>query len=336
MSDNDKEAAKIIYVPAYSDPGSAAADEIDLREVWLCLNRGKVVILGFSAICTLAALLIVFLVMPETYKSSAVLAPAQSPEDAASQLSGLSGQLGIPISLPGGNKSNSIMAFLASRNLKEKLLRKYELLPRLYPKLWDAERKAWRAKDPAETPTVISALQKEALRKIYAVSQDSASNLITITWIDREPAFSSLMLERIITELQHYLDSEYVSDAQREREFIEQQLRKATAELEGWEQQLPSQNLPLAKILRERLATQTVYTELRRQLEVAKIAEAKELIRFKVLDPPFVPEKKFRPQRTLIIGLTLLLAAALAAAGVLLRHFSRRPAAARNLPCARA
>ncbi|NTV12456.1 MAG: hypothetical protein HGA96_00745 [Desulfobulbaceae bacterium] len=323
MGNDEKEPAKIIYVPSFSEPASAAADEIDLREVWRCLGRGRWFIAGFTIACTLAATLVVFLVLPVTYKSGAVLIPAQSPEDATSQVAGLVGQLGIPLGLASGKKSNSIMAFLGSRNLQEKLLSKYELLPRLYPRLWDASKKAWRVTDPADTPTVVKAIQENDLAEIYGVGQDKGTELITLSWVDQDPAFSALMLEKIIQELQNYLENEYETDAQHEREFVERQLSKATAELEHWEQQVPSQSLPLTKILRERLAAQTVYTELRRQLEMAKITEAKELVRFKVLDAPLVPEKKFKPNRALIIALTALLSAGLAAVAVLGHHFFR-------------
>jgi uncharacterized protein involved in exopolysaccharide biosynthesis len=41
-------------------------------------------------------------------------------------------------------------------------------------------------------------------------------------------------------------------------------------------------------------------------LELAKITEAKELINFKVLDPPFVPENRSSPARTKICLLTII------------------------------
>jgi uncharacterized protein involved in exopolysaccharide biosynthesis len=324
MHDSEQEKRQVIYVPSFSDRPTSAPDEIDLREIGRCLRRGLWFIAGFSAACTLAAVLIAFLVLPVTYKSGAVLVPAQSPEDAASQLAGLAGNLGLPLALPGGGKSNSIMAFLESRSLQERLITKYELLPHLYPDRWDGARKTWLVKDKKDVPTMVKAIQEEALKDIYSVSQNKTNDLIAIAWVDVNPAFSALMLERIIKELQHYLENEYETDAQRERQFIEQQLTKATAELERWEQQIPSQYVPLARIMRERLTAQTVYTELRKQLELAKIAEAKELVRFKILDPPFVPEKKFKPYRALIVGLTLLISSGLAAFLVLARHSGRR------------
>jgi uncharacterized protein involved in exopolysaccharide biosynthesis len=315
------ESKQIIYVPAFPADfphGQQQDDEIDLLELWKVIWNGKWFIAGFTLAATLIAVYVTLFVLPVTYKSEAVFIPTETQSGGA--LAGLAASLPIPIGLSGGEKADSMMAFLNSRNLKERLLSKYELLPRLNKNSWDAEKGEWLVDDPKDQPTIVLALQKEALKSIYQVSQDRKTNLITITWVDEEPAFASLMLERIVSELLYYLDNEYETDAKREREFVAHQLGKATVELEYWEKQVPAPNLPLAKIQRERLAAQTVYTELRKQLELAKISEAKELIRFKVLDAPFVPEKKFKPKRGLICALTLFVSGFLSVFLVLGHH----------------
>ena len=123
-----------------------------------------------------------------------------------------------------------------------------------------------------------------------------------------DPEFTKIMLQRIVKEVRYYLENDYESDAKREREFVETQLNKAEKELEYWEKQVPSDKLILSKIQRERFASQTVYTELRKQLELSKISEVKEIINFKILDQPFVPERRFKPKRSLICALTILTA----------------------------
>lgn len=321
MSEQEKEQPQIIYVPAFADQSAARSDEIDLLEIWRILWAGKKIIIGFTLICTLLAILISFFVLPVTYKSEAVLIPASAQENAMSGLAGLASNLPFPLAFPIDAKTNSILAFLQSRNLKERLLGKYDLLPRLYSDQWDHSKKSWRTKDPADQPTVVLAIQQEALEDIYLVSQNKESSLITISWVDQDPAFCASMLQSILHELEYYLDNEYETDAERERGFIEGQLALATRDLEYWEQQVPSQEVTLAKIQRERLAAQTVYTELRKQLELARIAEAKELIRFKVLDAPMVPEVMFKPRRILISMLILLLSGCLSIFFVLGRHF---------------
>lgn len=102
------------------------------------------------------------------------------------------------------------------------------------------------------------------------------------------------------------MENGYETDAERERQFVAKQLAKAKQELAYWEKQVPSNNLTKAEIQREHMAAQTLYTELRKQLELAKISEAKEVVRFKVLDEPFVPEQRHEPKRSLVCALTLV------------------------------
>jgi uncharacterized protein involved in exopolysaccharide biosynthesis len=298
---------QIIYVPAFP-PGFSKEqgdDEIDLLELWKVIWNGKWFIAGFTLACTLIAVYVTLFVMPIIYKSEAVLMPTET--QGGGGLAGLAASLPIPISLPGGGgKADNIAAFLNSRNLQERLLTKYDLLPRFYPDIWDGDKNEWIVEKEEDKPTVIKTIQEGILKSIYKVNQEKLTNLITLSWEDQDPAFAALMLDRIIAELQHYLDHEYDTDAKRERQFVEQQLANATRDLENWEQKVPSLNMPLTRIQRERLAAQTVYTELRKQVELARISEAKELIRFKVLDAPYVPEQRFKPKRTLICAITLV------------------------------
>ena len=301
----DYKEPRVVYL---AEPGfDADEEEVDLYRLWLVVWQGKWLILGTTLLFTLAAAAISFFYLPVLYKSEAVLVPAGSQESGLGNLGSLVQNLPFPVGLPReGGKAEKIMTFLQSRTLKERLIRKYDLLPVLYKDLWDERAKAWKTSDPEEVPTVTRAIQEERLDDIYWAHRDKKNDLITISWISEDPRFAALMLKRVINELQYYLDHDYESDAKRERIFVERQLAKAEKELEYWDNQVPTSTLTLAKITRERLAAQTVYTELRKQLELAKIAEAKGLISFKVLDPPFTPEKKYKPKRVLICVLTML------------------------------
>lgn len=316
----ENHSQEIVYVQ--SPPGMMPQedDEIDLLELWNVIWNAKFFIAGFSLVATVLAVVITLYVLPVTYKSDMILQPTQSNSGGGmGGLAALAGNLPFPISMTGNNKSSQILTFLNSRNLQERLIKKYDLLARFYNDQWDSEKKAWKSNDPEEQPSVVKALQGQILKSAYAVNEDTETSLINVSWVDQDPAFAHLMLQRIITELNHYLNNEFEFDAKRERQFVEKQLAKATKELEHWERQVPSQQLTLATILREQMATQTVYTELRKQLELSKITEAKELVRFKVLDPPFTPERKFKPKRSLICALTLVTSGFLAIFLVFLR-----------------
>lgn len=295
MTENEK----IIYVPM--SPGMESChddDEIDLLELWDILWAGKWFVVAFTLACTLVAVYVTLFVMPVIYKSDAVILPNKA-ESGASRLSGLVGSLPIPLSLPGGGgEVDKVASFLNSRTLQTRLIEKYDLLRRYYPEAWED--------DEAEKPTLVKALQTGLLNDILNVKNDDKTGLITISWSDQSPEFAALMVERVIAELKFFLENEYETDAARERQFVESQLAETTRSLEYWENQVPSGEITLAKIQRERLAAQTVYTELRKQLELAKITEAKEVISFKVLDPPLIPEQRSSPARTKICLLTII------------------------------
>jgi uncharacterized protein involved in exopolysaccharide biosynthesis len=313
---------EIVYAYPPFPLGEGGEDEIDLIELWKVIWAGKIFIISFVVFCTLVAGLVSFFFLPKMYQSTATLIPVKQEKSSLGSLGGLLGNLPIPIAIPGQGTGN-IMSFLESRTLKERLLTKYNLLPVIYADLWNAEKKKWNIDDPEEKPTVIKALQGNLLDDIFSVNQDKKTELINISWAGEDPAFCSLMLERVVRELTFFLENEYVSDAKREREFIEGQLAAATEELEYWERQVPSEKLTLSKITRERLASQTVYTELRKQLELAKISEAKELETFKVLDKPFVPEKPFKPKKSLIVALTFVASLFIALFGIFFLNFIR-------------
>ena len=294
---------EIIYVPVPQMDQMGEDDEIDLLDLWNTIWKGKWFVMGFTLLCTLVAVYVTLYVMPVTYKSNVVLQPTET--SSMSGLSALAANLPISIPLGGkGDKNANIISFLNSRTIKERLIEKYELLPKLYSDIWDKENKKWLIDDPEEKPTMLKAI--ENLKDRYQVYKDRESELVTITWFDEDPEFTKIMLQRIVREVRYYLENEYESDAKREREFVENQLNKAEKELDYWERQVPTDKLILSKIQRERFASQTVYTELRKQLELSKISEVKEIISFKILDQPFVPEERFKPKRSQICLLTIV------------------------------
>ena len=95
---------QIIYAmpPEYCSPQED--DEIDLSELWHAIWQGKWLIMGITAIFSIAAVLYA-LSLPNEYKSTAILAPASS--SSTSSLSKLAGQFGGLASLAGINLGGS-------------------------------------------------------------------------------------------------------------------------------------------------------------------------------------------------------------------------------------
>lgn len=285
-----------------------ADDEIDLFECWQVIWGGRKFVAFFTGVCTLLAALVSIFVLPVTYRSTAVLQPVAADQGDFSKMNALNGVFSSMLGTEAGDsKSQQLEVFLLSSNLKQRLIEKYELLPHFYRDSWDAKQNRWDVASE-NRPTVIKTLQTKRLDDFFTVSRDEKTGLITLAWVDRDAAFAARMLERIIQELSHYLEFEYETDAQRERVFIGGQLEKAKADLRSWEERIPDAKLTQGAIQRELVASQLVYQELRKQLELAKIQEAKQVVSFKVLDKPFIPEIKYQPKRALICAATLMAA----------------------------
>lgn len=315
--------------PNLKTPDYGADDELDLFKCWNIIWGGRNFILLFAGGCTLLAVLVTLFVLPVIFRSESVLQPVSIEQNSLSKLNSLAGGLSSELGIGSGEGSNQrLVDFLSSRNLKQRLLEKYDLLPKLYADDWDAEQEKWKDPDPLEQPSLVKALQTKRLQDIFSVDMDKSTSLITIAWEDEDPHFAALMLERVIEELKHYLKFEYETDAKRERVFTEEQLQKTKHELEFWERQIPGPKLTQGEIQRELIASQLVYQELRKQLELAKIQEAKQVVSFKVLDPPFVPELKYKPKRSVICALTLMASGFMAVFMVVIwRNFQERKAA---------
>ncbi len=308
----------------YLSPSSLRQDdEIDLIAIWKTLWRWKWFIGGITLLCSLIAVYITLYRLPVLYRSEVVIQPTLSANSAGSLRSTLN-QLGQFISLPSissNDKSQLIVNYLKSRTLKTWVIEKFDLLPRFYPDQWDSEKKTWRSEKPENIPTVIKAIQAKKVDEFYSVNNDEKSGLIKIFFVDRDPVFASKVLDGVAKKLKKYLDQDYVTDAKRNRIFVEKQVQRTKKEVEFWENQTPDDNHSANEILREQQAALSAYTELRAQYELAKVKEDAELIAFKVLDQPFIPDTKYKPKRTMICALTFLVSFFMAVLAVFFIEF---------------
>ncbi len=93
--------------------------------------------------------------MTNIYQAKAIIAPITSKESGAGvgTLSALAMQFGgLPgIVLPGGSSAAEIVNLLKSNILREKVIVRYQLLPVLFYKEWDAEKKDWKRGNKSES-----------------------------------------------------------------------------------------------------------------------------------------------------------------------------------------
>ena len=146
-------------------------------------------------ILTLAAA-IAARIVPKIYRASIIVAPVINTPGSngsgggvssmVSQFSNLASLAGIGVG--GDTRKYEAVALLQSETIIEDYIRNNNLLPVLYPRLWNAASGRWKSSDPSDIPTVWKATQRFK-RHIANVFTDSKTGLVTltITWYDAHP-----------------------------------------------------------------------------------------------------------------------------------------------------
>ncbi|MCX6214042.1 lipopolysaccharide biosynthesis protein [Spirosoma sp.] len=162
----------------------------------------------------------------------------------------------------------------------------------------------------------ITKKQEEFILKIHeAVSAtfDKKTAIITVSATLPDPVVAATTARLSLEYLTNYIVSYRTEKARNQVQFLTNQVNDAKSRYQRAEYALSSYRdrnrnvfLETAKIEEQRiqaefLLTQSVYTDLSKQLEQAKIKVAEESPVFKVLEPSLIPLKKSGPKRTVII-----------------------------------
>lgn len=165
-----------------------------------------------------------------------------------------------------------------------------------------------------EQDDLIKSVQKSA-----SAVHDKKTGIITITAVEPDPVVAATVARLSLEYLTNYVTTYRTEKARKQVAFLIQQVREAKNKYQASEYMLSDYRdrnrslfLNTAKIEEQRLQAdyllaQTVYNELSKQLEQAKIKVQEETPVFKTLEPPTVPLRKSGPNRTFIIlGFTAL------------------------------
>ncbi len=200
-------------------------DEIDLVDLFLVLKkRWKLMAVIVGAACVLAV--IVSLLLPEIFRSKAVIMPLQQKSGMMSALGGDLGGLAALAGIGGMNAGPEakLMAILQSRSLAEAVINKQGLMQVFFEDSWDADKKSWKSEDPADLPTMELAI--EAFRNSVTYEQDKEISTIAINADFKDPELSAKIANAVVAELQDIINQKAFSVSKKNRIFIEGLLRK--------------------------------------------------------------------------------------------------------------
>jgi len=296
-------------------------DEIDLRELFMVLWAGKIKIVAITAVFTVASV-IYALSVPNQYKATALLAPAQS---SGGGLSGALGQLGglaslAGVSIGGGEGSeaqiaqeimkswNFIEAFIADNDLAVELFaaegwRKGSNELKINDDVYDSQNKQWLLENESG---VVGPPSSWNLFKTFserlAVSEDKKSGLVSVSIEYYSPQIAKQWLDMYVSAVNAHMQQRKVDKVTNNINYLQAQIEKTSiAEMR-----------------------EVFYTIIEEQTKNKMVAEASPEYAFVAVSPSMVPEQTSQPKRALICILGTLLGGMLSVLLVLAMHYTRK------------
>ena len=288
-------------------------DEVDLRELISVVWKEKIAIIVATGVVALSSIFI-SLSLTNYYTSEAVVIARDQQDTPLSEFSGLASLAGVNLD-NAGSSLFKMMAIIESREFVKHLITFDDVLPsimaaksydassqELYfdPEVYDSETKTWTREVPVNRALAPSYLEahKEYLEMISMV-KDKLTGHISIGVEHVSPVFAKEFLTLIIQEannLNRDIDIESSSKA----------LTYLTAELSQTPQLEVKKSI--SKLIEHQFETRMM----------ASIHDDYVLI---PLEPPFIPERKSGPIRSLIVILSTLVAGLVSVMTVLIRHY---------------
>jgi LPS O-antigen subunit length determinant protein (WzzB/FepE family) len=296
-------------------------DEIDLRELFMVLWAGKIKIVAITAVFAVASV-IYALSVPNQYKATALLAPAQS---SGGGLSGALGQLGglaslAGVSIGGGESSeaqiaqeimkswNFIEAFIADNDLAVELFaaegwRKGSNELKINNDVYDSQNKQWLLENESGVVGPPSSWNLfETFSERLAVSEDKKSGLVSVSIEYYSPQIAKQWLDMYVSAVNAHMQQRQVDKVTNNINYLQAQIEKTSiAEMR-----------------------EVFYTIIEEQTKNKMVAEASPEYAFVAVSPSMVPEEKSQPKRALICILGTLLGGMLSVLLVLTMHYTRK------------
>lgn len=295
-------------------------DEIDLRELFSVLWAGKKLIVAVTAVFAVVSV-IYALSLPNQYKASAVVSPADSGGSSlgsmAGQLGGLASLAGINIGSGESNETQEAMEIMQSWGFMEEFIQTHDLQVPVYAAigwdkgsnnlkldndLYDVASKRWLIEDDesVENRAPSSWELYEAFNERVAVSQDKKSGLINISVEYYSPQIAKQWVDLFISTINEYMRARKLEQVNRNIEYLTIQIEKtAIADMR-----------------------EVFYQLIEEQTKSKMLAEASPEYAFVTVSRAMVPEEKSQPKRALVCILGTLLGGMLSVLWVLVRRYA--------------
>lgn len=276
-----------------------------LQEILVPIWANRKRILAISFVVALVTLGINFL-LPVYYKSTATLLPETQKDklSALGQFADIASLAGV--SVPGSEIARLYPTIVNSETILHNIIfRKYKT--EAFPdsvNLIDYFEFSEFPQAEALSRTV------STLKGLMAAAHDNKTSIVTLSLEMPERELAATVLNTVIAELDAFMRSKRVTNAGEQVKWIDVRLKEVEGEMKRAEEKLkdfrernrrvsdsPQLLLEQERLTREVQVKATVFIELKKQYELAKLEEIKNITIVNVLDPGRPPVKKERPKR---------------------------------------
>ncbi|MBQ0831301.1 Wzz/FepE/Etk N-terminal domain-containing protein [Marinobacter sp.] len=293
-------------------------DEIDLRELFVTLWRGKWLVIVTAFIFAVAGVAYA-LYKPNIYQSSVLLAPAQEEGGGigglASQFGGLASLAGI--SLGGGSSNQTVIAkeVLQSRAFITGFIHRHELAIAIKAvKGWNEETSDWVYDHSVYSPDTGEWLQDsdgksqeptdwelvEAFKEDHLdIGEAKDTGMITVSVKHYSPIAAKQWAQWLVQDINEHMRKQDVEEAEASITYLEDKLKETN--IAGMQQ--------------------VFYQLIEGETRTVMLASAQREYVFKIVDPAVVPEEKSAPKRALISVISTCLGGILGILIVFIRSF---------------
>jgi len=264
-----------------------------IKELW----HRKFLFFVITALFLLSSL-VISLQIPDKYRATAFVVPAERAQGSGSVSQELGGFAAIAgINLPNSqtiSDANLAVELMKSRSFVIEFISKNNLLPYISsaegwdvetkeiifdPEVFNADSESWVIKENHEDyPTYMEASSK-FIDEILSITKNEETGLISISITYYSPEIAAEWVDMLVYEINEYMRKRNNKSSQKNLNYLNEQLS--------------AQNIVQIKSM--------LYTLVEEQYKSLMFTEVRDEYIFETIDPALVPEKKYSPSRILII-----------------------------------
>lgn len=297
-------------------------DEINLREMFSAIWRGKWLVVIITTFFTILAI-VYALSQPNIYRSEIVLVPAMTEDGStlasiAGKFGGFANLAGIGLNATEVDKTSYAIEVLKSRTFLTSFINRHDLaVPLLAAKGWDLESGRWILdreifnEQSGEwvrnvTPPKVAAPTAWELFNVFSkksleVNKDNKTMFVRVGVNSLSPVAAQQWATWLVEDLNQHVRMLDIAEAERSIDYLKKQIDQTS-------------NTSMHKIF---------YQLIEQQTKVAMLAQIRSEYVFKVVDPAVIPEVKVGPMRAQISILGALVGLMVSLAVVLILHYQK-------------